>query len=450
MIRYLVRGASLLTLLLLILTGFVTVTTAQDLSDNSWLIFWMATEDHGHVYRMRPDGSDLQNLTQNVTEIESLKAISPDQQWLYLEGTDQLYRMSIDGRVFQQLTNEDSDSFVTLSPDGEWLYFTRYLDQIMDAEAYRMRSDGSEIQRLGGTKGDLFYGQLFFEGAWLYLAPTSETPTLKRMRLDGSLLEDLTEGLDERGVRLKWIDFTTALSPDRQWLIFTCEAGMRTSICRMRLDGSEAQELTHLNAYNFFEAWLPNGEGMLFTSYVDSELTNGDLYQMDLDGDRKKKLTDFPDDISSLFLEFTRDQTQMLMSVETSHSGRDIYRMNLDGSSAEIIFSKDMRIYHRGTSPNEQWMLLMNIDNVHYQLEMYRVRPGENDVEKISPLPGYYSVIKWYPDGESFLYLFGEYSERDRSVYGHLYRMNIRTMEVRQLTSEPAKYVLPFYIVAGD
>jgi Tol biopolymer transport system component len=301
MIQNLVRVARLSTLLILILTCLVVVSKAQDLSDDSWLIFWMAMGERGDIYRMRPDGSDLENLTQNVAEIESLRAISPDQQWLYLEGNHQLYRMSIDGRVFEQLTHEDIQSFVTLSPDGEWLYFTRYSDQIMDSEAYRMRSDGSEIHRLETMNGFYFYGQTFFAGEWLYLSPISETPTLKRMRLDGSVLEDLTEGLDERGVSLNWIDLSTALSPDKQWLIFTCDAGMRVSICRMHLDGSEAQELTHLNARNSFEAWLPNGQGILFTSYVYSDFRQGDLFQMDLDGGGKKKLTDFPDDISPAF-----------------------------------------------------------------------------------------------------------------------------------------------------
>ncbi len=72
------------------------------------------------IYRIRPDGSDRQQLTHNETQ-ETAVGFSPDGQWILFEGGNfenlELFRMRPDGSDVQQLThNQVEEHEATYSP----------------------------------------------------------------------------------------------------------------------------------------------------------------------------------------------------------------------------------------------------------------------------------------------------------------------------------------------
>lgn len=120
-------------------------------ADGEWLFY------HGganrSLYRVRLDGTEEQPFwgdwlaysTLAKPPFESL----PD-EWVYVAeqraGDWNLYRVGFETMEIEQLTTmPGSEPIWTVSPDGEWIYFTNlYLDSVTRRKVYRMRPDGSE------------------------------------------------------------------------------------------------------------------------------------------------------------------------------------------------------------------------------------------------------------------------------------------------------------------
>jgi len=125
--------------------------------DGAWLIFESRRDDHREVYRMRPDGSAVLNLSQ-MPGNDWFEAFSPDGEWVYFqhwgEPTTALYRVRLDGSAKQHLVDVPTQEKIiaAFSPDGEWVIFGQ--GSYAEKEIYRMRLDGTQIQNLSQAAGD--------------------------------------------------------------------------------------------------------------------------------------------------------------------------------------------------------------------------------------------------------------------------------------------------------
>jgi Tol biopolymer transport system component len=263
---------------------------------------------------------------------------------------------------------------------------------------------------------------------------------LYRMSTDGSIVEYLTPSLAEKGIEFRNFSFYSGFAADGEWLLFDCSVGERyASICRMHFDGSEAQELTPFNTASYFIAWMPDKVFFVFSSYEGEDYNGADLYSMRLDGSDVQQLTDFPERTDSAG--FNPDGSQLLVWVGENLGVKDLYRMNLDGSEPEILLSSDQEGLRRFTwSPDGKWIILSAGDYHQSEQALYRATADGERFEKIVPESGYYINLGWSADGEWLVYAFGEIYASPETLYGHLYRMNINTLEIQQLTPEKGFY----------
>ncbi len=132
------------------------------------------------------------------------------------------------GNTTGNLTNALLDGvwrggFVTTQ--AGWVYFSRFTD---DGNAiYKMRSDGSALQRLGDAHGY----SLNVVGDWLYFADPYDDCKPYRMRTDGSELEKLA-------------DFACSfLTVSGDW-VYSDGFGEESTLCRFRTDGTDQTALT--------------------------------------------------------------------------------------------------------------------------------------------------------------------------------------------------------------
>ena len=124
--------------------------------DGEWILFSSgATRYDYSLYRIRPDGTDMENL---APILEGLQGMFPyynqGGNWIIFrakrDGNYGLYRMQVDGSDVQQLTDSPtSETFLTWSPDGRWIIYEGYTDSGLDL--FRIRSDGSQQERLTDT-----------------------------------------------------------------------------------------------------------------------------------------------------------------------------------------------------------------------------------------------------------------------------------------------------------
>jgi len=142
--------------------------------DGEWLTFvstrdgdWQAhPEDNYEIYRMRRDGSEQTRLTHfRGYDLATAQAWTPDGKEVVFcssgdhpyepEGKDRfehfdLYKIAIESGEVTQLTfAREEDSYPYVSPDGQWVYYSRFLEQTGTGyDLYRVSIDGTTVARL--------------------------------------------------------------------------------------------------------------------------------------------------------------------------------------------------------------------------------------------------------------------------------------------------------------
>lgn len=158
------------------------------------------------LYRIAPDGTHLQELTDMPGGIVSFPSVSPDGRtvlftFLTDAGDTALYTVGIDGHGLHQLTAYSAEYFHGhWSPDGARIAFSdNGCLTCTGANIWTMRADGTQLLRLthGNPQGNDYNAQWSPDGAWITL--TRETPTDEQVYIVRSTGGGLTK-LTQRGV----------------------------------------------------------------------------------------------------------------------------------------------------------------------------------------------------------------------------------------------------------
>jgi len=186
----------------------------------------------------------------------------------YPQGSE-LYSCNPDGSDLKRLTNNKYyDAEVSLSPDGEWILFTRQIDGELDL--WKMRPDGSEQQQITFTPDWQEGGSFFIDDetiicrAWELKnqAPRGMPMSIFTMKVDGSGRKRITT---DTGTN--WAPFP---APDGDHFVFVKVVPPHNyEIYMMSLSTGEQTRLTYNDAFDGFPAISPDGKLLTFDSSRD-------------------------------------------------------------------------------------------------------------------------------------------------------------------------------------
>jgi Tol biopolymer transport system component len=206
-------------------------------------------------------GANLRTLTPN-NAISDSPAWSPDSSRIAfssdLNGNWDLYEVNVDASNLHRLTDNGNAYFPSWSPDGSQIAFmvSDSSKTGSDWEIYVMNADGSNARRL--TDNDAYDASPSWAPDGQWIAFESDRDALQHygyrdiylMRSDGSDVRNLTNGAGR--------NWTFAWSPDGLRLAFWSDRAGRWDIYSMNADGTQVQQLTHLNASETGSlAWRP-------------------------------------------------------------------------------------------------------------------------------------------------------------------------------------------------
>jgi Tol biopolymer transport system component/DNA-binding winged helix-turn-helix (wHTH) protein len=105
------------------------------------------------IWCINPDGSAQRQLTNDSTD-KSLPIVSPDNKSVYFasnrSGAAQVWRMNTDGSNQTQITQQDGGFPLSISPDGEWIYYHHGINRTL----WRVSVNGGNEQMiLNKSKG---------------------------------------------------------------------------------------------------------------------------------------------------------------------------------------------------------------------------------------------------------------------------------------------------------
>jgi Tol biopolymer transport system component len=244
---------------------------------------WDEDSESWDIYAMSRDGTLVEQLT-DTDEDDTSPVWAPDHTWLAFvskrDGNQEIYRANVGGSGAVNLTrNPAADWTPSISPDGTRIVFSSLRDG--NWELYLMDADGSEPARM----------------------TFNQEP-----------------------------DYAPAWSPDGSKIAFVSERDGNLEIYVMDADGSEESRLTFNDALDLVPAWSPDGSLIAFESYRDG---NMEIYVMNADGSEQRNLTDYPaaDDHGPSW----SDDGFALVFYSNRDGNWDLYMMNPQGGDARNL-----------------------------------------------------------------------------------------------------------------
>lgn len=270
-------------------------------ADNEWLLFSSGQGRQRDLYRIRRDGSSLQNLTEHLpAAFEDVENWSPDREWLVIsvhpqdaEGSD-LYLMRGDGSEWRNVTKYPAYYYRVLgwSPQSDWLLVDLW--QPNNERLFRAPVDGSGLQALAPIPGRL-YGNASWspDGQWLLFSGVYfGNREIYLAHADGTNWHNLTHhaGYDNP---IGWSD-------DGQWIVFESERDGDSGIYRMRADGSQVQSLHQQVGDDVFVGWGPEhstimvGSPHVIAGPVEDIYTYAGITLIEIDSKEQRRWLDEP------------------------------------------------------------------------------------------------------------------------------------------------------------
>jgi Tol biopolymer transport system component len=267
-----------------------TSTATLPAPTQDWLLLISRREGYPAIYAVRPDGSGLTKLMDELSFIYEA-ALSPDGARIAFtansptDGEWDIFIMNVDGTNLLNLTtgrfdertgSPMNDANPAWSPDGKRLAFNS------NGDIFVIASDGNGLVQL--TNDPSWEGLPSWSPNGSQIAFNSErggNPDIYLINADGSGLKRLTDNPGADGSPL-W-------SPDGSKIVFISDRDGNEEIYLMDPDGSRQTNLTQNPELDATTLWSPDGAHLLFTSYRDGRSRK---YLMNADGSDPVPLPD--------------------------------------------------------------------------------------------------------------------------------------------------------------
>jgi Tol biopolymer transport system component len=402
-----------------------------------WLYFEGSSQccDSGDIYRLNPETREVQPLTDDPAAYSNLfwsPEDMPGGPWLYFLSNRNnvqnseytIFRMRPDGSELERVTDQPADyDRLFWSPEdiagGPWLYFLSNLDNTQgDTYAiFRMRPDGSELKRLtefnlepGGWHTTpktviqwsanhqwMEYGMVFPiscrmhpdgsaricfddittspDGAWATvtaMTEDSETNNIYGLRQDGtSDLINLTQQSGKANYRL--LAWAPEAVPDGPWLYFESDFSGNWELYRVSINNLQLENLTRDPGEDTFmdsanDIWSPEGVvGGPWLYFLSDRAGGLNLYRMQPDGSEVEMLTPTPEE--HLYVRWSPDRRWLVFWASDIANVTDGFRMRPDGSELQQTIwlvkpdgAGDWHLREETPLDNDRWILEQDID----------------------------------------------------------------------------------------
>jgi Tol biopolymer transport system component len=279
--------------------------------DGNSIAFFSDRGGNPDVYVMKPDGSQVEQLTRDAFASLYFTKSAEDRNPSWSPDGSQIAFES--GRENQMLTYVNHDIYV-MAADGSNV--RRLTDDGADEGGPRWSPNGESIAYV---KMEYFSNQSPIENpAWdIYV-----------MNADGTEQVQLTKDPS--------YELEPSWSPDGAKIAFISDRnGQNFDIYVMNADGSNVMQLTNDSANEFGPAWSPDGKQIVFNSDRNG---NVQLFMMNIDGTNLVQLTQ--DTSNSAYADWSPDGTRIVFESDRDTGDANIYVMNADESNVIQLTGK--------------------------------------------------------------------------------------------------------------
>lgn len=268
-------------------------------------------------------------------------------------GTAQIFRIRSDGSSLQRLSKtDDGYAFPEFSPDGREILAVADINQAY--RLYQLSSDGQPNRGIGEVRY-VSYPRWSPDGQWIALSAEHDGRRfIFRLRPDGSQLEQLTNQ--------PAFDSSPTWSPDSQWLIYsTADFNGRQRLLRMLADGTNVSEIATDVIGPNTPSWSPDGEWIVFAAFQDTE---SDIFKIRPNATDLQRLTTHPQDDEQ---PAWSPHSEWLVFVSARDGNENLYRMRVDGTDLRRLTD------HPATDSLPNWSPIIDLTVQYWQLLIFDV-----------------------------------------------------------------------------
>jgi hypothetical protein len=197
--------------------------------DGEWIMFYILAPGAPELHWIRPDGTDHHHI---ATYLVAHPVLSPNGQQLAFSRSDGVFVTRSDATNPRRLSlpeNIAAPTFSQWSPDGEWILLLTQQEGRPHNTLYRVNPDGSHLVKLTAFEQGYDFPSISPDGQWIVYG---DFYTLYRIRSDGTKRERLTPP------PYQYAQWNPQFSPDSQWILYRWYENGEIVWRRMRADGT--------------------------------------------------------------------------------------------------------------------------------------------------------------------------------------------------------------------
>ena len=208
-------------------------------------------------------------------------------------------------------------------------------------------------------------------------------------------------------------------------IIFTCTRGDFNQLCWVNADGTRYQQLTNVEAHNYYPVYSPRGGSIVYASNQNGGAF--DLFLFIFDGAKLIRLTDFIGNVISP--SFSPDGKRILFANRAGVGPTSLWMVDNNGENASLLYTGADTIVAADWSPDGITIAFAMAVNNPNEYQIFLMGADGSNVRQLTHnLAGIGGSLDWSPDGKYLLIYAGPDGDKD------IFRIDVAAQTATQLT----------------
>ena len=209
-------------------------------------------------------------------------------------------------------------------------------------------------------------------------------------------------------------------------IIFTCTRGDYNQLCLVNADGTGYQQLTDIEANNYYPVYAPQGGSIVYASNQEGGVF--DLFLFTFEDARLLRLTTFIGNVISPT--FSPDGKRVLFANRAGEGPTSLWTVDITGENRNILYAGPNTIVGADWSPDGSTIAFAMVVNPPDQYEIFLMNADGTNVRQLTyGLPGIGGSLDWSPDGRQLLIYAGPPGDKN------IFLVNVLDETAVQLTA---------------
>jgi TolB protein len=208
-------------------------------------------------------------------------------------------------------------------------------------------------------------------------------------------------------------------------LIFTCTRGDYNQLCLINADGTGYQQMTDIEAHNYYPVYSPLGGSIVYSSNQNGGVF--DLFLFVFEGARLIRLTEGIGNVVSP--SFSPDGTTILFANRAAEGPTSLWTIENTGENSQLLYAGPNTIVAAAWSPDGNTIAFAMAVNQPDAYEVFLMGADGSNVRQLTyGLAGIGGSLDWSPDGKYLLIYAGPQGDKD------IFRIDVEAKTAAQLT----------------